>query len=206
MSNGITVACSIASAIIVAISNVWIAKSTHATEAKKSEKEIMVASYKSQLESADTRGDSIEVQRLRIAYEKFEEAWRAEQFLLSATSAIKEDLEVTLVQKEQIENSLSEVEENSGGQFDPFSLGSAYLVRGDYVNAANYLSEIADSSNPNVDVLLSLAYKGQTQSADTDSAKKAFMRRYIEFHDRAKSKGADTTKIDKLSSNLGLNK
>lgn len=205
-TNWITIAFSLLAAIIGAFSNVIVTKISHDTEVKKSSKELMVESYKSQIESANVRKDSSEALRLRMSYEQYEENWRKSEALLSATYPIREDLILTASHKRNIESSLSGIEKNDNNQIDPFAIGSAYLVVGDYANATEYLSVNADSSDPNIDMLLSLAYRGRAQSADTDSAKEAFMQRYIEFYDRARSKGADTLKIDKLSSDLGLNR
>ena len=120
-----------------------------------------VASYKSQIESVEKRGDTEEVERLRIEYEIFEENYRQVQIKLAVVNSyinlapselpeLQRNKIVTWLEDTQITPSL-------GSSYLPSDIGNALFLVGDYEKAASIYSTIVEKEPLNGYGLMSQA-------------------------------------------------
>lgn len=200
-------------ALIGAVTGVWAAYNDFSdSEFKKpiTLREANVNSFKSQIASAEARGDKKEVLRVSLEYERYEEFWRHQQAISSITEKITNlvSLSVTPEQKRQLKEILTHNEELAAvGSFRPEALGSAYLATKDF-SKANHYFEIAASlepANANIYALRSLALQGAAQSEASAEARLVLMQQATDLAETAKAKGVSPQRLEALSSELMAN-
>jgi tetratricopeptide (TPR) repeat protein len=147
---------------------------------------------------------------VRLAYEKYEEAWRSSQTLASITEPITNlvSLELEPGQNEWIEQFLKNVDASiATGLIKPATIGSAYLATGDYKNASKYyqVAAVREPMNPNIYALRSLALQGEANAESIETEKVKLEEEASKLAETARTKGVDSGKIAFLVNELKAN-
>jgi len=165
-----------------------------------------VVSYNSHIESASKRGDKDEALRVRIEYEKYEEAWRNNQKLASLTDAVTNlvSLELRPEDSARIVEILQTDTYVASDNVEPVTIGSAYLATGDYKNAIKYFkfAAIKEPKNPNIYALRSLALQGKAQTVSAGLERDNLIKEAQFFSTEASNKGVDENLMQSISSEL----
>lgn len=197
-------------AIIGAVTGVWAKYVDYSeSEFKRpiTQREAMAASFTTQIASAESRGDAQEATRLRIAHEKYEESWRAQQDLLTLTDDVLQ-LRAVRLGEEQTELVRTILQNpaihTTTGNIQPETLGSAYLAIGDYDNASRYYSAALATSHadPNILALRGLALKGRAQNEQDPILKNRLVSSADELFSKAEMRGVRGSTIDHLEQEL----
>jgi uncharacterized protein HemY len=201
-------------AVIGAITGSWATYTNFSeSEFKKpiTLRTAMVNSFKSQIESAKERGDNDEVVRVRKIFENYEEKWRGRYSLSFLTEPIKQLKTINLNPEDKAR--LIEILNNSDFQyakaeFDPLTVGSAYLATAAYKKASDYFRVAAehDPTNANVVVLKSLALLGEAKTSELKHELEQLRVQIDQLNLKAVRLGADSKSIKKLSAEIAANK
>lgn len=172
-------AVSVASTAVVALWGAYTAYQVQKFQQPFDKHAALVISFRNQIDSAIERQDDKEVSRIRVAYESFEENWRAGQivadlvqqaFKLDSSQISESVRETTTVWLLGVEK-----DQSLGIGFSSQFLGDAWFVAGDYRKAlVNYKSaESHEADNPLIYARQSRSYWELWRSEeDSDTAVK----------------------------------
>lgn len=132
------------------------------------EREQMVKSFSTQIESAEIRKDIPEVNRVRLLLEKYEEGWRSARKIAKLVEPLESLKTAKLSNSEshnirELLNSWSKSEDRVS--ISPKTLGAAYYAVGDYRQAIEQLSLVSASNNdPSANALKAVSFAGLASS------------------------------------------
>lgn len=167
-------------AIIGAISGIWGAYTAYDASKFKQpfdEHSQIANSFQSQINSAEKRKYKNEINRVRVAYEKFEEDWRSARKITDLVAPIETLATATLDKKQvsELKSLLVSASNMNELSVPPRTLGSAYLAVGNYEDAVKQLKiASAKADDPNALVLQSVALGQLAKNAQTEGLKMDF--------------------------------